>query len=67
MIDYCTILFDPRERVLLPLHINSLRHYMPNTFNIKVCVRDDDEESIALCEEYDVENYNGTNIYPNAI
>ncbi len=55
MIDYCTILFDERERVLLPLHINSLRHYMPGVFNIKVSVRPEDAGAIALCEKLGVE------------
>jgi hypothetical protein len=55
MIDYCTILFDERERVLFPLHINSLRHYMPGVFNIKVSVRPEDTEGIALCERFGVE------------
>uniref|UniRef100_A0A6M3KTV3 Glycosyltransferase n=1 Tax=viral metagenome TaxID=1070528 RepID=A0A6M3KTV3_9ZZZZ len=55
MIDYCTILFDERERVLLPLHINSLRHYAPDTFNIKVSVRPEDTESIELCEKFGLE------------
>ena len=55
MIDYCTILFDERERVLFPLHINSLRHYMPDVFNIKVSVRPEDAEGIALCESFGVE------------
>jgi len=55
MIDYCTILFDERERVLFPLHINSLRHYMPGVFNIKVSVRPEDTEGIALCESFGVE------------
>ena len=55
MIDYCTILFDERERVLFPLHINSLRHYMPGVFNIKVSVRPEDSEAIALCEKFGVE------------
>jgi len=55
MIDYCTILFDERERVLFPLHINSLRYYMPGMFNIKVSVRPEDTEGIALCESFGVE------------
>jgi len=55
MIDYCTILFDERERILFPLHINSLRHYMPGVFNIKVSVRPEDSGAIALCEKFGVE------------
>jgi len=55
MIDYCTILFDERERVFFPLHINSLRHYMPGVFNIKVSVRPEDSGAIALCEKFGVE------------
>ena len=55
MIDYCTILFDERERVLFPLHINSLRHYMPGVFNIKVSVRPEDTGAIELCEKFGVE------------
>uniref|UniRef100_A0A6M3L5P4 Glycosyltransferase n=1 Tax=viral metagenome TaxID=1070528 RepID=A0A6M3L5P4_9ZZZZ len=55
MIDYCTILFDERERDLFPLHINSLRHHMPGVFNIKVSVRPEDTGAIELCEKFGVE------------
>ena len=55
MIDYCTILFDERERVLFPLHINSLRYHMPGVFNIKVSVRPEDTGAIELCEKFGVE------------
>lgn len=55
MIDYCITLFDERERVLFPLHINSLRHHMPGVFNIKVSVRPEDAGGIALCENFGVE------------
>lgn len=55
MIDYCTILFDEREHPVFILHINSLRHYMPGVFNIKVSVRPEDSEGIALCERLGVE------------
>ncbi len=54
MIDYCTILFDERERELFPLHINSLRHHSPG-MNIKVSVRPEDSGAIALCEKFGVE------------
>ncbi len=55
MIDYCTIIFDERERVLLPLHVNSLRHYMPDLFNIKVSICPDDFETAELCKQLKVE------------
>lgn len=35
-IDYCTFMVAERERDLLTIHLNSLRHYCPGMFNIKV-------------------------------
>jgi len=55
MIDYCTILFNKSEHALLPLHLNSLRHYSKDLFNIKISVRPEDTESIEYCKQFDVE------------
>lgn len=51
MIDYCTIVTDKRELELLPLHINSLKHYAGDEFNIKICVPID-AEITEFCYKY---------------
>ena len=56
ILDYCTILVDKNEWELLPLHLNSLRHYSPGvSFNFKISVPDDDPETIEYCKGFPVE------------
>jgi len=55
MIDYCTIIVDKRELELLPLHLNSLKHYCGDVFNIKISVPPDPEIVSIIREKYLVE------------
>ena len=55
MIDYCTIIVDKRECDLLPLHLNSLKRFMPgNWFNFKISVPPDDQ-IIEYCKQFPVD------------
>ena len=53
MIDYCTIIATERELEILPLHLNSLKHYSGD-FNLKVSVAEN-LENHAVFDRFDID------------
>lgn len=55
MIDYCITAVHEREQELLLIHLNSLRHYNGDLFNVKVSVRPEDSDAIEFCNRLGLE------------
>lgn len=55
-LSFCTMMVHERERKLLPLHLYSLKYYMPDYLEgFRICVPDDNNEIIEQCKKHKIE------------